>query len=187
MRNLRAITLLATLLASVLATGCATPQPWLAPLPPDSLSQTTQARQQVTAHRNGQSRSLQVAIKATPQRLTLIGLSALGQRLFTLVWDGQQVTLTGDALDRLGGLDPYWILADLQMAYWPLAPLRAALPPDLRLQQIGTARTLWRGDKLLWYRSSATADAWHSKLMLYNERLGYRLTILPLAIGNKKP
>lgn len=183
MRNLRAIALLAV----VLVAGCATPQPWLAPLPPGSLGQTTQARQQVTAHRDGQSRSLQVAIKATPQRLTLIGLSALGQRLFTLVWDGQQAILTGNSLTRLDGLDPDWILADLQLAYWPLAPLRAALPPDLRLEQLGTARTLWRGDKLLWYRSSATADAWHSKLKLYNARLGYRLTIVPLAIGEATP
>jgi len=164
--------------------GCATPRPWLAPLAPATLGTSIQARQEVTATRGDTINSLQVALKVNADTLTMIGLTPLGQRLFTLVWDGQQANVTTH-IDNLRGLDPYWILAELQMTYWPLAPLRAALPADLQLSQHGSARSLWRDDKLLWFRSSALADIWHSEVQLYNARLGYRLSIKPLSIeGN---
>lgn len=180
---LRAIVSGITLLALVTMAGCATPRPWLAPLAPDTLGASVQARQEITALRKGQTRSLQVALKADANTLTIIGLSALGQRLFTLVWDGQDAEVTSQ-IDNLQGFDPYWILADMQMAYWPLVPLRAALPADLQLTEHGSTRTLWRGDELLWFRSSAGADIWHSNLLLYNARLGYRLRIKPLSISD---
>lgn len=169
------------LLAALACSACTAPRPWLAPLAPDTLGASVQARQEVIATRGGEQHSLQVALKVDAASLTMIGLSPLGQRLFTLTWDGQDARLVTH-IENLEGIDPEWILADLQMTYWPLAPLRTALPQDLHLTEHGSARALWRGEHLLWYRSGALADIWRSNVELYNGRLGYRLTIRPLGI-----
>src|SRR5699024_5324758 len=170
-------------LACVLATGCAPPPPLLSPpLAPQTLGQSVTVRQQVTVRRGDQTRSMQVAMQVAPTQLTMIGLTAVGQRLFTLSWNGQQSTLDS-RISSIDSLDPTRVLADLQLAYWPLDTLRAALPDNLRLEQFGSARMLWRNGKLLWFASSQGKDRWHSPLTLYNARLEYRLTIRPLTLG----
>lgn len=141
------------------------------------------ARQQVIVQRDGAVRRLQVALKVAPAKLTLIGLTALGQRLFTLSWNGGHAKLQS-TVDSTLDIDPIRILADLQLAYWPLAVLRAALPDRLHLDQYGTARVLWRDAKLLWFASSETADRWGSTMTLYNVSAGYRVTIRPLALDD---
>lgn len=130
------------------------------------------------------NRRMQVALQVAPTHLTMIGLTAVGQRLFTLSWNGQQARLDS-SISSIDGLDPARVLADLQLAYWPLDALRGALPDNLRLEQYGSARMLWRDGKLLWFASSKGADRWHSPMTLYNTQLGYRLTIRPLTLGGK--
>lgn len=179
MRNLRS---LGGLLILALAGGCVTPSPWIEPLPPGTLDTSGQHRQQVTLERGDTRRSMQVAIETTPGQLTLIGLSALGQRLFTIEWDGTHIRSRAIS-EELDKLDPRWVLADLQLAFWPLPPLRRALPADLRLAAHGRTRTLWRGDDLLWFCSRTTDDPWQDPVMLYNGRGGYRLYIRPLDGG----
>ena len=179
MRNLRAVTLVALTLAVV---GCAAPRPLLTPMAPETLGAVVEVRQQITARFGGDTRTMQVALKVAPNDLTLIGLTAVGQRLFTLSWNGRHAELVS-SVDQLEDMDPARILADLQLAYWPLPALRAALPDGLRLEQYGTARVLWRDSELLWVASSQTTERWTSTITLYNARIGYRLTIRPLALG----
>lgn len=152
------------------------------PLAPHTLGRSLTVRQSVTASFDGEKRRLQVALKVAPDNLALIGLTAVGRRLFTLSWKAGQVRLES-TVDPMDTIDPARILADLQLAYWPLPVLRDALPDDLHLAQYGTARVLWRDGELLWFAVSESADRWHSKLILYNARLGYRLTIRPLALN----
>lgn len=176
----RARWLLWALLAVWLLSGCAAPRPWLGPLPPNALDTEVEVRQRLVLLRGEESRSMQVAIRVDAERLTLIGLSDLGQRLFTLTSDGRQADLTSRVPD-LRGLDPNWILTDLQLAYWPLPSLRAALPEELRLEQRAALRTLWRDRRLLWLGFNESEEPWHGELVVYNLRLGYRLDIQPLA------
>jgi len=168
------------LLLSLLA-GCAiAPPQLLTPVAPAALGESVEVRQQVTATVKGRTRVMQVALKVAPSDLTMIGLSSIGQRLFTLSWNEGETTLTS-SLGDVSRLDPTRILADLELAYWPLPALRAALEPDLRLEQQGTVRTLWRNDELLWFASSDTGDRWTSALTIYNASAGYRLDIRPLS------
>ena len=67
-------------------------------LGPAALGRSVEARQQVTVHYRGHTRSLQVALRVVPDDLTLVGLSAMGQRVFTLDWNGH-------AIERGAGLD----------------------------------------------------------------------------------
>lgn len=162
-----------------LLAGCAAPRPWLGPLPPGALDEEVQVRQHLVLVRGEQSRSLQVALRVDAERLTLIGLSDLGQRLFTLTSDGRRAEWRGRASD-LQGLDPNWILTELQLVYWPLPPLRAALPEGLRLDQQASVRTLWRDRELLWFGVRESGDMRHGEVVVYNLQLGYRLGIRSL-------
>lgn len=183
-RPLRLGIALAGLLAAL--AGCM-PKPLLQPLGPAALGRSVEARQQVTVHYRGHTRSLQVALRVVPDDLTLVGLSAMGQRVFTLGWNGHAIK-RGDGLDSAKNIPAKRILADLELAYWPLAALRGALTdPDLRLEQLGDTRSLWRGDKLLWIAYRANGNPWHSRLTVYNARLGYRLDVKPLAFSPDFP
>ncbi|MGN8158852.1 DUF3261 domain-containing protein [Salinisphaera sp. SWV1] len=176
LRGLMAGAVVATL------SGCM-PGPLIRPLGPGVLGQSVEARQQVTVHYHGHTRSLQVALRVVPNNLTLVGLSAMGQRVFTLDWNGQSIA-RGQGLDTGQRIPAKRILADLELAYWPLPALRKALvDPDLRLRQLGDTRTLWRGNKLLWLAYRGHGDPWHSRLTVYDARLGYRLDVKPLAFN----
>lgn len=177
---IRVLTRLVAVITVAVLAGCAPPRPLLSPLAPQTLGQSVTARQQVTIRFADNVRRLQVALKVAPDDLTLIGLTAVGQRLFTLSWNGQQAELHS-SIDSIADIDPTRILADLQLAYWPLPVLRRALPDDLSLGQYGSARVLWRDGQLLWFASSTGPERWHSTVTIYNARVGYRLTIQPLA------
>jgi hypothetical protein len=164
-----------------LMAGCAAPGLLLAPLAPRTLGRRVEQRQEVTFSYHGHTRSFQAALKVAPQNLTLIGLTAIGQRLFTLSWNGRAIRFKS-SLNQLKHFEPKQVLADLELAYWPLPVLRAALPKNLRLETIGTARILWRGDTLLWFASSGGPDRWTTPVTIYNARRGYRLHIRPLGI-----
>lgn len=130
--------------------------------------------------RGDQTYALQVAMRVDAERLTLIGLSDLGQRLFTLSSDGHQARLISPSSD-LKGLDPDLILTEFELVYWPLAELNTALPQELRLEQQGSLRTLWRGEKLLWFSVNESQDRWCGNVFIYNLERDYRLDIQPLS------
>lgn len=172
------------LLCAALA-GCA-PEPLIQPLGPSALGRSVEARQQVSVHYQGHTRSLQIALRVAPDNLTLIGLSAIGQRLFTLGWNGREITHQ-NGLEKSHRLPARRILADLELAYWPLSALRTALASHaMRLEQLGSTRALWDGDKLLWIAWRGPGQPWHRRLTLYNARLDYRIDVQPLAF-NARP
>ena len=94
-------------------------------LPPSSLGQTRNARQIVHAAFADREATMQCVVEISPQRLRVIAVNAMGLRLFGVTVEGDQVTV-----ERAPGvpeqIDPARILADIQLAYWPLAKLKAA-------------------------------------------------------------
>jgi hypothetical protein len=172
------------LLLCALAAGCAAPTALIRPLPPSTLGRAVTVRQQITAHFHDHVRSLQVVLKVAPDDLTLIGLSPIGQRLFTLGWHGGQPSVKSQIKD-LQHLPARRILADLELASWPLDALRTALTdPEMRLEELGDTRALWQGDRLLWIAFRGPGKSWHQKMTIYNARIGYRLDVQPLDNGS---
>lgn len=163
----------------LLLAACAGPRPWFEPLGPESLDRPTPIRQLVTAELGDRDHTLQTVLNRGSSALTLVGLSSVGQRVFTMSWDGREATLRS-RLAELDRLDPLWMLTDIQLAFWPLAPLRAALPAGFALEEIGTLRVLWQDGELLWMRASESVSPWQSEVMVFNASLGYRLRIRPL-------
>ncbi|RBL65722.1 DUF3261 domain-containing protein, partial [Pseudomonas sp. MWU13-2625] len=100
-------------------------------LPPASLGAELSLAQRLSAApldpRDGTpSPALDVQLEIDGDRLQLAGL-ALGQRILRLSWDGK--TLQSQRSPLLpASVDEARIVRDIQLAYWPLPALRAALP-----------------------------------------------------------
>ncbi|AVJ16387.1 DUF3261 domain-containing protein [Serratia sp. JUb9] len=146
--------LLPIVLLGALLTGCAgsssapdAPSAWLKPgtrvaLPPPTLAQPFSQQQLLNAQVKGQRHTMMVLLNADGQRLTLVGMSPLGIRLFNLVYDEQGIR--SQQFIKLGELPPAaQVLADIMLSYWPQAQWQAQLPTGWRLEDRGDRRRLY--------------------------------------------
>jgi len=93
----------------------------LAPLRGSQSQQAPQAErsltQQSTIKTQSSQHELLTQLDVTPQQLTLVGLAPLGQPLFTLTYDGQQLLSKQSTL--LGSqFKAEYLLAIMQLIYW---------------------------------------------------------------------
>lgn len=155
-------------------------------LPPSSLGQIRSERQIVHAAYADQTATMQCVLEIAPQRLQLIAVNAMGLRLFSVRVEGEQVTV-----ERAPGvpeqIDPARILADVQLAYWPLATLQRAYADSgwNVSEPFAHTRRLTRDGRLIsevHYAANAR-DVWKQRLWLSNVAFGYTLGIEPQATG----
>lgn len=137
------------------------PEPVALDLAPAGFGGSVVMDQMVTGSFQGQSRSMRVRVEISPERLSMIGLNHFGVPLFTLTHDGAHLDATMTGGNGLP-VDPRYVLADFQFAFWPVEALRPALAPRGLVLEVGPdgARRLFDQDGLLLARTSgAPADA----------------------------
>lgn len=172
--------------ACALLAGCAsggplhpaTSTPPLPLLSPASLDSTLQAEQVLHIAYGGDEHSLQCVVRDDATTLSLICLTGMGQRVFTLDYDGTALK-TWRAPFAPDAIDPQRIVADLQFAYWPLPALQQAWQNgSTRLVEPRPGlRRLIRDDRIVAEVHSATADRFPARLWLVNFIYGYSLAI----------
>jgi hypothetical protein len=149
----RLIALFVGLMLSWGLAGCAAPQtrapqatPYFA-LSPASLGRELSLQQQLRFTFPRGERSFEAYLESDAQAVRLAAMLG-GQTALRIVWDGQDLQVRrADWLPEV--VDAAAVLSDLQLVYWPLPALQAALPPGWRLEDSGNARRLWRGDELV--------------------------------------
>lgn len=116
--------------------------------------------------------------------MSVVGLNAMGVRLFTIRYDGRVVEVE-KGFGFPEALTPERLLADLQLVFWPLEPLQQALRPagfELSESTPGTRR-LRRGDRLIAEAHHANGgdhgagDPWSGRAWLVNFEFDYSLQI----------
>jgi hypothetical protein len=169
--------------AVLLMHGCAhAPPPAAAiapaPLAPPGAPGPRNASQVIHAAFGPRTLTLGTAIQVDAAGLKVVGLTATGQRLFTVSWDGNAVSAQKSAFVP-AEVDPARVLADVQLALWPLASVQAAFRAGgLEVTEPFTGvRRLHRGTALVAEVHYATADPWSGRLWLVNFELDYSLTI----------
>ena len=165
----------------VLLAGCAThPQTSAAkiPLAPPSALPARNASQVIHAIYGPRAVTLSTAIQLDAAGLKVVGVTATGQRLFTVSWDGASVSAQKSPFvpDKL---DPERVLADVQLALWPLPAVQTAFgQAGLEVTEPFTGvRRLRRGDVLVAEVHYTTADPWNGRLWFVNFEFDYSLTI----------
>ena len=175
-------TIAGVLLSVALMTGCAAriavPDNRYWPLLAPNLISSRSATQVVRASFGARSITLQSALDLAGDQLTLIGLTTLGQRAYTVHYDGRKIVAEHAAFVP-AGINAEQLLADVQFALWPIEPLRAAwqrLGYELT-EPFPGLRRLRQNDRIVSEVHFSSADAWNGRVWLVNLRYGYSLTI----------
>ena len=112
-------------------------------LPPESFGQSLSVLQSLELQYKGKTKQLLAQLEITPKKITFVGLSPMGNRLFTVLWAGQNFSdehLLKNIRDEWPlPFEPKRILADVQLALWPNIPTQngikireTALPKMIR-------------------------------------------------------
>jgi hypothetical protein len=145
--------------------------------PPDAVGARS-AAQVIHAAYGARSVVLRTAIEVGVGKLDVVGVTATGQRLFTASYDGKSIDAQKSPFvpDKL---DPERVLADMQLALWPLPAVQAAFGGrGLTVSEpFAGVRRLLRGDALLAEVHYASADPWNGRLWLVSFEFDYSLTI----------
>ncbi|WP_317930846.1 DUF3261 domain-containing protein [Halioxenophilus sp. WMMB6] len=152
-------------------------QPWLSVLPPASLQQQLWALQKVSGERQGDSFVLLFQVEVDATQMALVGSAVSGTTLFSVHYqDGEISAERSPFLPAV--LDPAFVLADFQLAYWPLPAVAAALAgTPYRVEQAGDTRQLWQADELLASVHYSSADPWQGPVQFDNKHWGYQYQI----------
>lgn len=154
-------------------------------LPPASLGAPLQAQQILHAAYGSDEATLQCVVDADSAVLSIVCLTALGQRVFTLSYDGRELKALR-APFAPDSIDPQRIVADLQLAYWPLEALQAAWQRagyGVSEPRPGLRRVIRDGRLFAEVHSAAPAlsdgrsAAWPARVWLVNFAYGYALDI----------
>lgn len=152
-------------------------------LAPVSLGHSVHADQQLEAWFGERQLQLRCAVAVDAHRLQVVGLSPAGQRLFTVQQDASGIDAQSAIPGVLEGLRPEWLIADLQLAFWPLAALQQAYPVDqgwaLSIDEDGGNRLLRRNGRLMVqiHRASPDVEAWNGRVLVVNYWFDYALDI----------
>ncbi len=123
--------------------------------------------------------TLACGLSVTEGGWNTVCVNPLGLRVFTLgvAADGSVTAERGAAVPLQ--LDPRRVLADVQLAYWPLAALQAAyLGTGWRVTEPEPdTRRLWLDERVVAEVHYAGSSPWNGRLWLVNLRDGYALGI----------
>ncbi len=170
------------ILASLLLTACAGTPPSSAPsrplVSPATLGSERAANQIVRGALGAREMTINCVVTVKDSTMTVVGLSAMGVRLFTIRYDGHEVQAE-KGLPTPQQLTPERLLADLQLVFWPLASLQQPLQEagwQVSESTPGTRR-LRHGDRLIAEAHYADRDPWTGRSWLVNFEYGYSLQI----------
>ena len=144
-------------------------------LTPSSFAQRITLQQRVHVERDGREVDFDAVLDIGPDSLTLVGV-ALSQRVFTLRYDGTRLVETRSPMlpREVRGVD---VLSDLQLALWPEAAVRAALPTGYALRDTEGQRVLSTGDEEIATITYDGSPRWIGRVTVNNKQFGYRLVI----------
>lgn len=153
-------------------------------LAPSTLGAERSVQQVLHVAYGEQEATLSVVLTVTPSHLEAIGLNAVGVRLFTVDYDGEHLRT-----ERLPGLpeqiDAQRVLADLQLALWPLKALQGATQNSTYAigEPVAGTRRVLRAGKLYAEVHYAGADPWSGRLWLSNYGFGYSIAVESAPLG----
>lgn len=144
-------------------------------LAPASLGASISLQQHLTVERQGRVDQLDAALEVDRQQFNMVGL-AFGQRVLSMNYDGKTLqSWRHPMLPSQVRVED--VMEDTQLTLWPLAAIRAALPPGWQIEQQGLRRTLSLQGEPVMVIDYSSPTPWEGKVELNNLRYHYHLTI----------
>ena len=151
------------------------PAPLQLQLSPASFAATVSLQQHLTVLRDGATHELDAALEIDPAQVSLVAI-ALGQRVLTVQYDGKTLQ-SWRHLMLPAEVQAQNVLQDVQLSFWPLAAVSAALPAGWRITEENNQRTLYQHDVVVSTIRYSATPRWLGRVELNNQRYGYRLSI----------
>lgn len=149
-------------------------------LAPADLGAQISLQQRLSVRRAGRSQHADALLQIDGEALQLVLLVG-PRRLLTLRWDGQHLQQQRDpALPE--ALQGERFVNDIQLAYWPAAAVRAALPRGWTLQDSDRLRTLRYGEQTLMLIQYSESTRWLGRIVIERPSADVRLTIDSVAV-----
>jgi hypothetical protein len=183
-----------SLLISALLCGCVQPRtkseftsvstdsrPLVAP---GALNAERAANQVVHGAFGAREMTFNCVLSVRNETVTVIGLTALGVRAFTVRYDGNQVEVENE-LPVPSQLTPERLLADIQLVFWPYTALQSVLEKAgwQITEPFLHTRRLRRGDQLIAEVHYDGGDPWRGRSWLVNLEHHYTLGIDSSVLG----
>ncbi|MEI7993904.1 MAG: DUF3261 domain-containing protein [Methylococcaceae bacterium] len=152
-------------------------QPVLMPMAPP-VGPARRVVQQITAQWPDRKETMLCVLELDKQHIAMAGLTNDGLSLFNLTYDGK--TIVADKSPLLpDSVAPEFIVADLQLVYWPVAVLQKSLHgSSWRLEVDSSHRRLYyQGNKTVEVNYLLPYALWPKSVELINYRYNYRLQI----------
>jgi len=158
---------------------------------PASFGQQVLLVQAATLSFGTENHELLVHTEITARTVVIVGALPNGARLFSIVWDGSTLQSEGVA-ELLANIAPAYFVADLQLAQWPLAEVRAGFAAAGDCFSTGNCRLTESADQLqrvLARAEGAVISVTYSGIPYYQHNTqyehhgrGYRLAIETLDV-----
>lgn len=129
--------------------------------------------------------SMVCAVQADGRVVRVVGIGTIGQRLFSLEHDGRRMQSEVSPL-LPAAFSPERLLADLELALWPLTALQAAYAGSAWSvsEPVAGTRRLHRDSRLVAEVHYTGADPWVFRYWISNFEFGYVLSVEPQAQGS---
>ena len=152
-------------------------QPVLMPMAPP-IGPSRRVVQQITAQWPELKETMLCILELDKQRIAIAGLTNDGLSLFNLTYDGKKILADKSPL-LPDSVATEFIIADLQLVYWPVALLQKSLhDSSWRLEvDSGHRRLYYRGNKTVEVNYLVPDAVWAKSVELINHRYNYRLQI----------
>ena len=130
-------------------------------------------------------RSLEAQLEIETGELRLAAF-AMSQRVLLLRWDGHNLEVKRHPL-LPAAVDASRVLRDIQLVYWPLAAVQAALPEGWSVEDSGAQRRLLHAGEIEVQIGYAGEPRWQGRAELDNRLERYRLAIDSSVMEDKQP
>lgn len=162
------------------AAGLATSAPRLQ-LSPDSLGRSLALQQQLSFSVNGERTTVESVLEVDAKEVRL-AIQMAGQAALRLRWDGKRLEQW-----RANWLPPALrgerVLSDLQLAFWPVPTINAAMPHGWSFSETAGMRQLRHGDETVTELRFPASD----RIDIEQRREGFTLSIISVPMTESRP
>lgn len=137
--------------------------------------------QSATITYNDESHDLIFKTEILQNKLTMVGLTPTGTRIFTISMQQGAVNAQGFS-SLVENIKPEYILADLQLSLWPLQEITAATRGATILQPNQLSRQVTRQAETLITITYSEPTAYQGTIEFTHLERGYSLVLSPLAV-----
>ena len=150
------------------------------------LGETVQVTQKLLIRKGNDQHQMLAVLLVSDTALTLTGFNSLGQQLILIRYENNQLSVERSPWFP-ASIPARQILAQLQLAYWPLEHLQTAYPAPWHVEATPKRRVFLQKQKPIMTINYSALNLWDSTITLKHNVLDYELRVETVALQKLPP